>query len=144
MPDLPDDLEHDHIGNYELADDDPRVLAMAKRSRPPVVTLTVWYPADKPPKHDRIVVTDIGAARYRKGYRVPGEAFEWFDHDAGMADWPMDPRPSVWCDPSPPGDDALRPDDLEDIETVARGADSEATFDAVLARLRRAIEEAER
>lgn len=69
----------------------------------------------------------------------------WFD--AHARDWyvpdefgsSMDPPefPSVWCDPTPPDDDALTLDDLRVLLTWAPSRSPEA------ARLRRAIEAAE-
>lgn len=135
MPDLPDDLEHDHISNYELADDDPRALAMAKRHRSHLVTLTVWHPVG-PVRADGVVMTDQG----------PGEdpaGGLWYY--AGTSDV-MDPQPTMQCDlPPPSGDDALTLDDLRRVMEMVEWALCEEEPDpeqvAAAARLRRALEQ---
>ena len=69
------------------------------------VTLVVWRDASAdPPKRDRHVWTDVGQA-YCWG-RKP--VWEWSEPDIDA-----DCTPTVWCDPKPPGENAVTLDDLK-------------------------------
>ena len=104
----------------------------------PLVTLTVWHPVG-PVRADGVVMTDQG----------PGEdpaGGLWYY--AGTSDV-MDPQPSVWCDPTPAGEDALTIDDLRRVLRVASFANATHDYEGDAAdyrsivRLRRAIENQE-
>ena len=107
------------------------------------VSLVVWRDASAdPPERNRHVWTDVGQA-YCWG-RKP--VWEWTDYDIEA-----DCTPTVWCDPKPPGENALTLNDLRDIaeivESEARHSDGvmggvQEWWD-LAARLRAAIKAAE-
>ena len=86
------------------------------------VTLAVWRNAQTdPPEDQRGVMTDLGAAWYATNGR-------WYDH-MPFHSIPLDPQPVWWCDPQPPGEDALT---VDDARYVLRRAAREAEDDALL------------
>lgn len=104
------------------------------------VTLVVWRDAKTdPPPHFGLFRTDVGLLHYYD------EAWAERASDGFML--PADPQPSVWCNPRPPGDDALTLDDLRNVLEFAHrgGMDTSYILAAQEAwhRLRRALEEAE-
>ena len=100
------------------------------------VTLVVWHDASTdPPDDDRLVLTErLEFAFYDADLSPP-----WCDHDFYADDIrPLNPQPSWWCDPKPPGENAVTLDDLQEVwaDAVCReGFNVEATE-----RFRRAIE----
>lgn len=95
------------------------------------VTFAVWQDAKtNPPLRGELVRTDLGPA--------------WLMHDgAWSGEDHFTVEPSVWCDPTPPGDDALTLEDLDDLYDFLRGVDSPPTIDGKLRRLRRALDQIE-
>jgi hypothetical protein len=78
------------------------------------VTLVRWRRADTdPPDDHRLVVTDRGFGRFMGPRGLPrdaGHGVVWFPLRSDT-EW-MFPQPSWWCDPTPPGGDALTENDL--------------------------------
>lgn len=109
-------------------------------------SLVRWRDAETDPPEDyKVVKTDVG-------YAYVGHDRDWMlvslfesmyaGHELA---WP-----SVWCDPSPPGDDAPKADDLRSVlgyveEMLAQVGpirdENVVAFRRQVARLRRAIEE---
>lgn len=154
MPsDLTDDLEHDHISNYEVSDD----YAEKHLRRPTVpdrpVTLVVWRDAKKePPPHSNPVIVEFdekphGYSSYpRIGYLSHSQSAwgTWTDDEHQV----VYPQPVRWCDPVPPSEDALTLDHLKNaadacaVLAVLR-KDHEPAFGDAERAVRRAIEAAE-
>lgn len=104
------------------------------------VSLVVWRDAKKePPKRgsrvlvDRPILAHTPVFAYRSGL---DDKYKMWSDPHGT----LDPQPSVWCDPVPPSEDALT---LDDLRLAAHYADYCAD-DKLAARLRRAIEAAEK
>ena len=104
------------------------------------VSFAVWRDASTdPPDDDRLVLTErLEFAFYDADMSPP-----WCDHDFYADDIrPLNPQPSWWCDPKPPGEDALTLDDLRRVVNYADGTDrsSHDAAQTAAARFRRAIE----
>ena len=80
------------------------------------VTITRWRDAQAdPPGHPGGVLTDQGLAWYG---HTPDGGGPWYGELGAFGSPPLDPQPSWWCDPQPPGEDALTIDDLRLIDGV--------------------------
>lgn len=99
------------------------------------ITLVRWRRADTDPPRTLVEVwTDRGGARMH----VDMKRWVWMNGEEISG-----AQPSWWCDPVPPGDDPLTMDNWESAVAELEGTGYE--HDRVeAARLRRAIEEAER
>ena len=70
------------------------------------ITIVRWRDAQAdPPENEVLVHTDLGAARYVQSLGRYSTAC------GGL----LDGEPTVWCDPVPPGDDALTMGDLPEL-----------------------------
>ena len=106
------------------------------------VTLTVWRDAQTdPPGHPGGVLTDQGLAWYG---RTPKGDGPWYSELGAYGSPPLDPQPSVWCDPQPPGENALTVEHINHAIEVLEAGDTdylpgEEDLEAA-ARLRAALE----
>ena len=98
------------------------------------VTLAAWRNAQTdPPGHPGGVLTDQGLAWYG---RTPKGDGPWYSELGAYGSPPLDPQPSVWCDPQPPGEDALT---ARGLRTAVHALSAYGAH-AAAARLRNALE----
>ena len=91
------------------------------------VTLAVWRNAQTdPPGYPGGVITDKGLAWYA---HTPDHQGPWYSELGAYGSPPLNPQPSWWCDPQPPGEDALT---VDDTRYALRRAAREAEDDALL------------
>lgn len=80
-----------------------------------LVTVNVWHDAQEhPPREGVRVLTDIGMAKWWSRNLLHPQS-GWYYPIEGEY---MDPQPTVWCDPKPPGKDALTLADLRRVHDL--------------------------
>ena len=105
------------------------------------VTLVVWRDASTdPPREGEWRLTDRGWLRYTdlyEGYEDPSPPGTplWCEEGCGEYLW-VSPQPTVWCDPKPPGENAVT---LDDLRRARHLLDTEMWHDEA-ARLRAALD----